>query len=942
MTNIAYRCTGTGTILVRMVQQQPMVSDVSAEGRAVTEPLREDIRLLGGLLGDVVREQEGDEVFDLVEESRTRAFAVRRQEVDREGFAHLFDELSTQDALHVIRAFSLFALLANVAEDLHRERRRALHVQAGDPAPDGSLAATFAKLLDAGIEPGEAASTLTDAAVVPVVTAHPTETRRRTVFDAQNIIKQTMRRRERMTLSDAEERESLRVIKLQIITLWQTALIRLQRVQIQDEIEVGLRFFEASLFEVMPQINARVRDELRALFPGQDLLPEPLLRAGSWIGGDRDGNPLVDADVVSQASARASQTAITHYLSELAALETALSLSIRMAPTNADLLALADRNVADLREDEPYRRVVRWARGRLAATYENFFGERPEGAKHVEGAMAYATPGELLADLDVIDVSLRSEGDDIIADDRLRRVREAVRTFGFHLYGLDLRQNSDVHEETVAELFAWAGVHPSYADLAEDDRVALLVAELGSRRPLLSERAAPALSEQTLKELAITNAAAHAVRTFGPAAVPNYIISMCTSVSDMLEAAVLLKEAGLLDPVSGACSVNVVPLFETIEDLQVSATTLRAALAVPAYRQLVDAKGGLQEVMLGYSDSNKDGGYMAANWALYRAELDLVEAARETGIRLRLFHGRGGTVGRGGGPSYEAILAQPPGAVQGSLRLTEQGEIIAAKYAEPPLATSNLEALVSATLESSLLDVEGLGDTDAAYAHLDEIAALARDSYAELVHDTPGFVEYFKASTPVAEIGSLNIGSRPASRKPTEAIADLRAIPWVMSWSLSRVMLPGWYGTGAALERWVGDDESRLATLRDYYERWPFFQTVMSNLAQVIAKSDLGIAERYSRLVEDEELRSRVFGQIVEEHARTVRMYGRVTGHEDLLWDNAALKRSVFNRFPYLEPLNHLQVELLERYRAGDDNPQLRRGILLTMNGLATALRNSG
>lgn len=924
------------------MSQQHLVFDVTEDGRAATEPLREDIRLLGGLLGDVLREQEGERVFDLVEEARTRAFAVRRQEVDRAGFAELLDGQTTRDALHVIRAFSLFALLANLAEDLHRERRRALHVASDDPAPDGSLAATFATLRADGPAPEVVADTLRDAEIVPVITAHPTETRRRTVFDAQTRIKERMRTRERMTLSEQEERDALRDIKIQILTLWQTALIRLQRVQIRDEIEVGLRFFEASLFEVLPQLNARVRRELNEIYPGLDLLPEPLLRAGSWIGGDRDGNPGVDADVVRTASSRAAQTALTHYLRQLADLETSLSMSVRMSPVSDELLALAARNTGDSRDDEPYRQAVRWARGRLQQTYVRFFGATPEGAKQVDGATAYETPEELLADLDVIDASLRSRGDDLIADDRLLRLREALRSFGFHLYGLDLRQNSDVHEETISDLFAWAGVHPDYASLEEDAKVELLVAELASRRPLVGRGAE--FSEQTTRELAITAAAAEAVRTFGPEAVPNYVISMCTSVSDLLECAVLLKEAGLLDPGDGAatCPVNIVPLFETIEDLQVSATTLRAALAVPVYRQLVDSKGGLQEVMLGYSDSNKDGGYLAANWALYRAELDLVEVAREQDVRLRLFHGRGGTVGRGGGPSYEAILAQPPGAVQGSLRLTEQGEIIAAKYAEPPLATRNLEALVSATLESSLLDVEGLGDTAAAYAHLDEIAALARTAYAELVHDTPGFVDYFKASTPVAEIGDLNIGSRPASRKPTEQISDLRAIPWVMSWSLSRVMLPGWYGTGTALEQWVGEDAERLATLRDYYARWPFFQTVMSNLAQVMAKSDLGIAERYSRLVDDEALRERVFGKIVDEHARTVRMFAAVTGHDDLLWDNAALKRSVFNRFPYLEPLNHLQIELLRRYRAGDEDPQVRRGILLTMNGLATALRNSG
>ena len=646
---------------------------------------------------------------------------------------------------------------------------------------------------------------------------------------------------------------------------------------------------------------------------------------------------------MATASRRASETAITHYLRELDRLEVSLSLSRRLAATDDDLLELADLNTEDERDDEPYRRALRWIRGRLEETYVAFFGRRADASIEVAGATAYLEPDELLADLDVVDNSLRSGHDSLLADAELAGLREAVRTFGFHLYGLDLRQNSDVHEETVAEVFAWAGVHPDYASLGEQEKVDLLVAELGSRRPLVGRGAE--FSDRTRSELAIVAAAADAVRTFGPEAIPNYVISMCTSVSDILECAVLLKEAGLYvpDDEDGAtCSVNIVPLFETIEDLQVSATTLRSALALPAYRTLVDSKGGLQEVMLGYSDSNKDGGYLAANWALYRAELDLVEVATEFAIRLRLFHGRGGTVGRGGGPSYDAILAQPPGAVRGSLRLTEQGEIIAAKYAEPALAYRNLEAIVSATLESSLLDIEGLDDTDQAYRDLDELAALAREAYGDLVHRTDGFVEYFKTSTPVAEIGALNIGSRPASRKPTEQISDLRAIPWVMSWSLARIMLPGWYGTGTAVQKWIDEDEARLEKLQHYYRDWPFFRSVMSNLAQVMAKSDLGIAERYSHLVEDEELRARVFGRIVDEHARTVEVFGQITGHDDLLWDNTALKRSVFNRFPYLEPLNHLQVELLRRYRAGDEDEQVRRSILLTMNGLATALRNSG
>jgi phosphoenolpyruvate carboxylase len=557
----------------------------------------------------------------------------------------------------------------------------------------------------------------------------------------------------------------------------------------------------------------------------------------------------------------------------------------------------------------------------------------------------YATPDELRADLDTVDASLRTHGSALLAEDRLALLREGVHVFGFHLCGLDMRQNSDVHEEVIGELLAWAGVHPDYASLPEDDRVELLLTELATRRPLLAERAT--LSDLARNELGVVEAAAFAVKRYGPAAVPNYVISMCQSVSDVLEAAILLKEVGLLD-VSGPeaySPVGISPLFETIDDLDNGAAILHAMLELPLYRAMVAARGDSQEVMLGYSDSNKDGGYLTANWAVYRAELALVEVARKTGIRLRLFHGRGGTVGRGGGPSYQAILAQPPGAVNGSLRLTEQGEVIAAKYAEPVLARRNLESLVAATLESTLLDVEGLGEAaEPAYAVLDEIADLARRSYAELVHETPGFVEYFKASTPVSEIGSLNIGSRPTSRKPTESIADLRAIPWVLAWSQSRVMLPGWYGTGSAFEQWIaaGPEDERVEILHELYERWPFFRSVLSNMAQVLAKSDLGLAARYAELVADESLRRRVFDKIADEHQRTIAMHKLITGHDDLLADNPALARSVFNRFPYLEPLNHLQVELLRRYRSGDDDELVQRGILLTMNGLSSALRNSG
>lgn len=943
-----------------------------------TRPLREDIRFLGGILGDTIRDHEGPEVFDLIERVRVEAFRVRREEVGRSAVAEMLDGVDIDVALPLIRAFSYFVLLANLAEDLQRDRRRAAHEAAGEPPQDSSLAATYRKLDAAALPASKVAELLTDALVSPVITAHPTETRRRTVFDVQSRITELMRRRQHYPERD---RAGLELeIRRQVLTLWRTAMIRLARLRIQDEIAVGLRYYELTLFDVIPAINAEVRAALRSRWPDAELLARPILRPGSWIGGDRDGNPYVTAEVVRTAAGQAAGLAFGRYLRELVELEKTLSQSGRLVQVSETVSELAAAGYADpsIHADEPYRRALHRIRERLTTTAEAALGVRlrstgvvalgvgagigvgpvpgalPDGpapgapvpaAPATPTAPAYPGPQSLLDDLDAIDASLRASGDGLLADDRLAALRHAVETFGFHLQGLDMRQNSEVHEQVVAELLAWAGVHPDYASLPEPERVRILSAELSTRRPLLGPHAR--LSELAAKELDIVRAAADVVATFGEPAIPNYIISMCTSVSDMLEAALLLKEGGLLDPGapggSPSCAAGIVPLFETIEDLGAGAATLAAALEVPVYRDLVAAKGMRQEVMLGYSDSNKDGGYLAANWALYRAELDLVEVARKTGIRLRLFHGRGGTVGRGGGRSYDAILAQPAGAVHGSLRLTEQGEVIAAKYAESGSAHRNLESLIAGTLESTLLDVEGLGaDAEPSYQLMDELAARARAAYARLVHETPGFVEYFRQSTPVAEVGDLNIGSRPASRKPTNSVADLRAIPWVMSWSQARVMLPGWYGTGTALEDWVGDDPQRLATLADLYRRWPFFRTVLSNLAQVMAKSDLAIAARYAELVEDPALREQIFGMISAEHARTIRMHAAITGNDHLLSDNPSLAESIHNRFPYLEPLNQMQVELLRRLRAGDDSELVKRGILLTMNGLATALRNSG
>lgn len=916
-------------------------------GPADEQPLREDIRLLGRVLGEVIGSQAGRDVLDLVESTRITAFEIRRSEVDREELAGRLAGLDVRSANHVIRAFSHFSVLTNLVEDIHHERRRRFHRREGSPPQVGSLAATFALLDRAELDPEVVARELAGALVCPVVTAHPTEVRRRTVFQVQRQIGALIRERDRAAPGELDEREWSARLSRSVLTLWQTALLRLSRLRLTDEIDEALRYYELSLFDVVPAINAELRRELERRWPGKGLLRRPMLLPGSWIGGDRDGNPFVTAEALRQATGRQAGTALTHHLVELEALRDELSMSDRLVTPTPELYALAEASGDDsaFRADEPYRRALTGMAARLAATARRV--APPESVLSSQGELsAYAAPEELRADLDVVDASLRSHGAGTLADDRLLRLRESVEVFGFHLCGLDLRQNSAVHAEVVGELLAWAGVCPDYAALDEDARVQLLTGELRLRRPLV--RPGAQLSETARGELDVLVAAAERIELLGKRTVPNYVISMCESVSDVLEVAVLLKEVGLLDPGEEShpvCSVGISPLFETIDDLRAAGTTLAAVLDQPLYRALVAGRGEIQEVMLGYSDSNKDGGYLAANWALYRAELDLVEVARRAGVRLRLFHGRGGTVGRGGGPSYDAIRAQPPGAVAGALRMTEQGEVIAAKYADPDLARRNLEALVAATLEATLLDVEGLGaDADAAYELLDDLAGRAQQAYRALVHETPGFVEWFRAATPIGELAELNIGSRPPSRKAGDSISDLRAIPWVFSWSQSRIMLPGWFGTGAALESWVGEDPARLERLRDLHRRWPFFRSVLSNMGMVLAKTDLGLAARYAELVPDEELRARVFDQIAAEHERSCRMLLAVTGDDELLADNPLLARSIRNRFPYLEPLHHLQVEMLRRLRTHttQDDDLTRRNIQLTINGIATALRNSG
>ncbi|HEX2013432.1 MAG TPA: phosphoenolpyruvate carboxylase [Roseateles sp.] len=922
-------------------------------------PLMEDIRLLGRILGEVIREQEGREAYELVERIRklSVAFRLKRDAQAGKSFDKLLKSLSGDQAVSVIRAFSYFSHLANIAEDRHHVRRREIHDRAGSLA-EGSLAFALERLHEAGVRPTEIARTLQHGFISPVLTAHPTEVQRKSILDAERAIAELVEQRDGLH-TEREKQANEALIRARVTQLWQTRMLRYSKLTVADEIENALSYYHATFLRQIP----RLYTELEQALPGHEL--NSFLRMGHWIGGDRDGNPNVSAGTLRHALKRQSEVALRHYLTELHELGAELSISALLAQVTPEMQALAERSPDrnEHRLDEPYRRALTGMYARLAATLHELTGT--EALRHAVAPQdPYRSPGELLADLAIIEASLKSHHAEALIAPRLKPLMRAVRVFGFHLATLDLRQSSDQHELVVAELLAAARIAPDYALLDEAERRELLLKLLSDARPLRVIGAD--YSEQTVAELAIFEAAREALSRFGREALRHYIISHTETVSDLLEVLLLLKEVGLVRGTLDGPALSdliVVPLFETIGDLREAPTIMREFYTLPGIRALVQRSGGEQDIMLGYSDSNKDGGVFTSSWELYRAEIALVElfeALKQDNprhpITLRLFHGRGGTVGRGGGPSYQAILAQPPGTVNGQIRLTEQGEVIASKYANPEIGRRNLETLVAATLEASLLHPT----KNAPKAFLDAAQALSDacfGAYRGLVYDTKGFADYFFAATPIREIAELNIGSRPASRKATRAIEDLRAIPWGFSWGQARVTLPGWCGFGSGVLAFLAGQDGKgeqhaqnLTLLRRMLKQWPFFRTLLSNLDMVLAKTDLSIAARYVELVEDRRLGKKIFAAIQAEFERTQEALTLITGEKQRLAANPALARSIEHRFPYIDPLHHLQVELMRRYRAAPadkraEDPSMervQRGIHLSINGIAAGLRNTG
>lgn len=940
-------------------------------------PLRAYVRLLGRTLGEVIKEHEGHRAYDVVERLRKVAVRVRREgdAGDIRALERLIARLTDDQATQTARAFGYFLHLANIAEDRDQIQRRRRHELATPEPMHGSLQHTLDVLRGRGIGKARVRRYLEGVTIAPVLTAHPTEVQRKSTLDLHRAIAEQLALCDERLTDNERLRIEQRLTGL-VATLWQTRMLRQQKLTVLDEIDNAISYYRSTFLVAIPNVYQNLADRLqpvrRSIFDLHTRMLPTFLRMGSWIGGDRDGNPNVDAAALEQALIKQSTCALEHYLAEIKALGTELSISQTLSKPSPALQELAQQS-ADAsahRSDEPYRRVCIHIYARLAASSQALLG-RSLALFPTYAAPAYDTPGAFLQDLEVMAQSLDSHGAGLVGRLRLDSLRRAVAVFGFHLATLDLRQSSDVNERVIAELFKTAAVREGgqeidYSSLSEAERVALLRKEIRQPRPLVS----PWLqySEETEKELAIWRMAAQCRRRFGNLAIGQAVVSHTETLSDLLEVLLLQQETGVSAPPGIARhddggGLMVVPLFETIPDLERGPAIMDEWLALPEVAARVkNDQGGVQEVMLGYSDSNKDGGYFTSNWTLNRTERSLVDVFKARKTRLRLFHGRGGSVGRGGGSSFDAIVAQPLGTVNGQIRLTEQGEVIQAKYKDVEVGSSHLELLVAATLEASLTPSRIF-----AHAEVDNMARFggsmqfvsdtAQQAYRSLVYETPGFATYFFASTPILEIAGLNIGSRPAARKAGQKIEDLRAIPWGFSWAQCRLLLPGWYGVGTALAHYIehgcegapADADERLQRLRDMAASWPFFKTLLSNMEQVLAKVDMGIAQRYAELVPDKALREHIFGRIRQEFDLTLEMFRAITGHE-LLANDESLRSALDERFAYVDPLNRLQVELLRRLRTKSGGrrsgqaleTEVQSAIHLTINGIAAGLRNSG
>lgn len=925
-----------------------MKKDLSTDtALAVEKRLAENIQLLGGLLDKAILDNEGEVISERIAAIRQAAIRFHHSHDQQASLdlEQLLANLTLPETVRVVRAFAYYKHLVNLAEDLYGQQL--LHCQETIAAP-GALSYTLEKIKENAVSAEVLKALFDDALVSPVLTAHPTEVQRKSVLDIQRLIADLLAERANIYSSRVLSRNTL-LLQGAVSALWQTRMMRFSKLTVLNEIENALTYYESTFLHVIPEILQDIECDLADVLPNYTL--PAFFRMGSWIGGDRDGNPFVNGATLRDGVRLHATTVFKFYLQELAALKRELAVSIRVVGVDESVIALskASRDQSNHRLDEPYRLALNGIYDRLLMTVKYLL---PNGGWVIDDdvtASPYASPQDLLAPLQTIAQSLRQHHGEALIYPRLGKLIKAIDTFGFHLATVDIRQSSDVHEAVITELMQKAGYDFDYAAFNEEEKVSLLLDELKQPRLLFSPF--QQYSELVHKEIGVLIAVREMRERFGEHTVRQYIISHTETLSDLLEVALLQREAGLLRGAWGSANIqvdlNIVPLFETIADLRDAPMIMGKWLSLIGIRHVIRYQSNEQEVMLGYSDSNKDGGFLTSNWELYKAEISLVELFKQANVKLRLFHGRGGTVGRGGGPTYQAIMAQPKGTVDGQIRLTEQGEIISTRYSDPVVGRQHLETLIAATIDATLFPSDQLEPAKrrAFESVMETLSATAMTSYRSLVYETEGFAEYFFSTTPIDEIAELNLGSRPAARKSTRRIEDLRAIPWGFSWGQCRLLLPGWYGVGSAIHQYLQEPSSRasrLAILKDMHAHWPIFNTLINNLDMVLAKTDLIVARHYAHMMENQTLREAIFSRIEQEHQRTTDAVNMLLGSTERLANQPVLAKSIRERLPYLDPLNHLQVDMIQRYRSGDTDEKLKWAIPLTINGIAAGLRNTG
>ncbi|MFQ5795616.1 MAG: phosphoenolpyruvate carboxylase [Candidatus Bipolaricaulia bacterium] len=916
------------------------MSRETISGRTISD----DIHLLGDTLGTVLCFKAGETFFDLEEQIRTLA-KDRRQASDpavrrakHRELAELIDSLDLVAVYRVARAFTLYFQLINLAEDTHRARVLR-HREAEADILSESVADAIRICSEQGIAPEKLQRLLDELDICLVFTAHPTEIKRRVVLEKLQRISKALFALERMRLTPFEQTELEHNLRNEVVSLWMTSEVRKQRPSVLDEVEHTLYFFDEVLYGFLPYLYHRLESAVERFYPGAGISVPTLLRFGSWSGGDRDGNPYVTPEITQTTLEMHRQLILNKYRAEVRRLISELSLAERLVPIPEALCAsLAEERRA---YPDPAEEIEKQYAGEPYRMKLAFIQHRLEAAIAAPGR-GYPDSETFLKDLRLIRRALPDSLAEELATTRLRDLERRVETFGFHLAALDIREHSDVHGDTLEELFAQTGIVNGYQQLPEADKVELLVRLL--KEGISFDPDGDRLSEGTNRMLEVFTALPGLKERFGEAAIGSYIISFARDASDVLEVLLLAEAFDLVNLETGAGGIDIVPLFETDEDLRRAPQVLEALLAIPLYQRMLELRGKVQEVMIGYSDSGKKSGILTAGWELYLAQRHLGTLARERGLELRVFHGRGGSIGRGGGPTNQTILAQPPEVANGRLKLTEQGEVVAYNYAHPWIAMRHLQQVTHATLLARAQAEAGQGEPEPGWVEtMTRMAEVARQTYQALIYETPELRTYFAEATPIDELEALKIGSRPLSRKGTRKIEDLRAIPWVFAWMQNRYVLPGWYGVGTALEaaaQWVGWEE--LARISD---RWPFLETFLSNVEMSLAKADMTIAAHYSELVEDRNLGQAIFARIREEYERTCRAILKISGQGTLLEKNPILQHSITRRNPYVDPLSYIQVAMLRRLRRATDPQEIsliRDAILLSINGIAAGLKNTG